>query len=200
MEPVESFDYKHHRVDIYYDDTDCGNPRDADNLGIMYCEHRNYNLGDMPSQFSSHIPEIDIIREAVREIKDRGYNMNRLERYLRLALGATVVLPLYLYDHSGLSMNTGGFSMCDSHGWDWGMVGIICDSQRTLEYTGASLDSIKRQLENEVEQYNAYLHGSVYGYTVTNIATGIEVDACWGFLVVEEDDMEYMREMARDAA
>ena len=198
MEPIESFDYKHHRIDIYQDtETESGNPRESDNLGVMYCEHRNYILGDTDAKY---IPEVDVIRDAVQEIKNRGFNMNRLERYLRLVLGATVVLPLYLYDHSGLAMNTGGFSMYDSAGWDWGMVGIICDSKRTLDYTGAPLDSIERQLENEVEQYNAYLHGYVYGYTVTNIATGIEVDSCWGYLVANDDDMEYMRDEARAAA
>jgi hypothetical protein len=202
MEPVESFDYKHHRIDIYQDlDADCGNPRDADNLGVMYCEHRRYELGDMP--YEKHVPEIGAIREAVQEIKRRGYNMDRLARYLRLTIGATVVLPLYLFDHSGLAMTTcaAKFAVWDSAGWDWGMVGIICDSARTRELIGATPEQVEGNLTSEVEEYDAYLHGSVYGYTVTHIPTGIQVDSCWGFLVVDEErDMEYIRDEARAAA
>jgi len=201
MEPVESFDYKHHRIDIFLDiDPDFGNPRDADNLGIMYCEHKRYVLGDMPDEFARHIPEIDEIRSALREVQERGYSFDRLERYLRWTIGTGTILPLFLYDHSGLAMNTGGFSAFDSARWDWGQVGFICDSKRTREMTGAPLDSIESQLANEVLYYDAYLRGNCYGYTVTNIATGIEVDACWGFLVATDEDMEYIRDEARAAA
>jgi len=200
MEPLESFDYKHCRVDIYPDlDSECGNPREYDNLGVMYCEHRNYVLGDMDSKYT---PEIDVVREAIRELQERGYGMDRLERYLRVALGATCVLPLYLFDHSGLSMTTcaAEFAVWDAQRWDWGQVGIICDSARTRELTGVEVADVEAQLVSEVAQYDAYLHGSVFGYTVTNIATGIEVGSCWGYLVVDEQDMEYLRSEARAAA
>ena len=201
MEPVESFDYKHHRVDIFLDE-DGGNPRDADNLGIMYCEHRSYVLGDMPDEFARHIPEIDEIRSALREVQERGYSFDRLVRYLRWTIGATTILPLYLFDHSGLAMSTcaARFAAWDAQRWDWGQVGLICDSARTRELIGVEPAEVEAQLLSEVEQYDAYLHGQVYGYTVTNIASGIEVDSCWGFLVTDEKDMECMRDEARAAA
>ena len=200
MEPIESFDYKHHRIDIYQDiETESGNPRECDNLGVMYCEHRRYTLGDMDTR---GIYEVDAVREAIRELQDRGYSMDRLPRYLRWTIGASVVLPLYLFDHSGLSMTTcaSEFAAWDAQRWDWGQVGIIFDSARTREMTGVRPSQVAEQLVSEVEQYNAYLHGYVYGYTVTNIATGIEVDSCWGYLVANDDDMEYMRDEARAAA
>ena len=200
MEPIESFDYKHHRIDIYQDiETESGNPRECDNLGVMYCEHRNYILGDMDTR---GIYEVDAVREAIRELQDRGYSMDRLPRYLRWTIGASVVLPLYLFDHSGLSMTTcaSEFAAWDAQRWDWGQVGIIFDSARTREMTGVRPSQVAEQLVSEVEQYNAYLHGYVYGYTVTNIATGIEVGSCWGYLVANDDDMGYMRDEARAAA
>ena len=34
-------------------------------------------------------------------------SLEQVERYLRLALGAVCVVPLYLFDHSGISMSAG---------------------------------------------------------------------------------------------
>ena len=36
-------------------------------------------------------------------------------------------LPLYLYDHSGITISTESerFRACDPQGWDWGMLGYI---------------------------------------------------------------------------
>jgi hypothetical protein len=202
MEPLESFDYKHCRVDIYPDlDSECGNPREYDNLGVMYCAHRNYELGDKVTRYSS-FPELEVIHETLLELEARGYALSRLKRYLRWAIGTTVLLPLYLFDHSGLSMTTNAseFAVWDAQRWDWGQVGFIFDSARTRELTGVDPEQVSEQLVSEVAQYDAYLHGSVFGYTVTNIATGIEVGSCWGYLVVDEKDMEYLRSEARAAA
>ena len=200
MPLVESFDHNHCRIDIYQDDEgDWGNPREGDNLGIMYCEHRNYILGDMDSKY---IPEIQFVKDARRELEDRGYDLSRLARYLRVALGASYVLPLYLFDHSGLAMTTcaAEFAAWDAQSWDWGQVGIIFDSARTREMTGVRPSQVAEQLVSEVTQYDAYLHGSVYGYSVTNIATGIMVGGCGGFLVVSDEDMDELRAEAKAEA
>ena len=51
------------------------------------------------------------------------------------ALGKYVILPLYLYDHSGITMSTGPFS-CP---WDSGQVGWIYASKKTfIDETGYS--------------------------------------------------------------
>ena len=48
---------------------------------------------------------------------------------MNLIKGYYTILPLYLYDHSGLSMNTSGFS-CP---WDSGQVGwIYCNNEKAL--------------------------------------------------------------------
>ena len=50
-----------------------------------------------------------------------------------------VALPLYLYDHSGITMNTSGFS-CP---WDSGQVGwIYCTKKRFREETGYTEDEL----------------------------------------------------------
>lgn len=72
------------------------------------------------------------------------------------------VLPLYLYDHSGITMNTTGFSC----GWDSGQVGYIYVTKYTwVKETKQefSQEAARKALEAEVETYDHYLTGEVYG-------------------------------------
>lgn len=204
MEPYETFEHCGLTVELHYDDSGVSfSPRDADNVGIMFCQHRNYILGD--AMYKDE--EYELAEAAWAACRDRGYGLPVFERWLRVCLGASVVLPLYLYEHSGITMRTGSFRDIDPGGWDSGMVGVIFDTAKTRELTGAPLESIERQLESEVKYYAAYLEGSVYGYVVKRKQTcdlghvhEEELDSCWGFLVAEEADMEYLRSEAKAAA
>lgn len=92
-----------------------------------------------------------------------------------------VRLPLYLYDHSGITMSTGKFS-CP---WDSGQVGFIyCPLEKAkkefpsfkigtgwdaqsddIRYAGKTLrQAVAECLEAEVKNYDAYLTGQVVGY------------------------------------
>lgn len=119
------------------------NPRElCDNFGTMICWHRDYDLGDendydTPQDFN--------------EDRDK----------------MAVVLPLYLMDHSVLSMSTRSFA-CP---WDSGQVGYIYITKENLikeygSYSDENIKKAKEMLEAEVETYNSYLEGDVYIYTV----------------------------------
>jgi hypothetical protein len=86
-------------------------PRTWDNLGNMVCFHKRYNLGD------SHDYDID-----------SHESWDELEKALNREHDIAVILPLYLYDHSGITMNTVGFSC----GWDSGQVGFIYVTKEKL--------------------------------------------------------------------
>jgi hypothetical protein len=104
-----------------------------------------------------------------------------------------IILPLYLYDHSGITMNTCGFS-CP---WDSGQVGWIYADPDMIkkEYgkvTSETLASAKRVLEAEVEEYDYYLTGQCYGFRLYK--EDAEIDSCWGFLGSINDVSKYIRE------
>lgn len=82
------------------------------------------------------------------------------------------ILPLYLYDHSGISMSTGSFVGRAQHAeWDSGQVGWI--------YGKSAIEDIEKILKSEVEVYSNYLEGNVYGYELYD---GDElIDSCYGF-------------------
>jgi hypothetical protein len=106
----------------------------------------------------------------------------RISELIELAeqIKDTVILPLYLYDHSGITMNTRGFS-CS---WDSGQVGWIYADSETIkkEYDAVTPETINRAknlLEAEVEDYDYYLTGQCYGF---QLYKGDEIiESCWGF-------------------
>ena len=95
--------------------------------------------------------------------------------------GQFVIMPLYLYDHSGITISTGPFS-CP---WDSGQVGwIYADADKIKEeYGEVTPETLKKTanvLESEVKDYDYYLTGQCYGFQLFEGDT--EVDSCWGFL------------------
>ena len=89
-----------------------------------------------------------------------------------------VILPLYLYDHSGITMNTTGFS-CP---WDSGQVGWIYADKRRIEaeygkVTPETMEKARQVLEGEVKSYDYFLTGQCYGFQL--FREDVEVDSCW---------------------
>lgn len=94
-----------------------------------------------------------------------------------------IVLPVYLYDHSGITISTSGFS-CP---WDSGQVGIMyCTKEKAVHEFGKKICTKKvreaaiKCMTSEIESIDQYLTGQVYGFRVLD-PDGEEVDACWGF-------------------
>lgn len=168
-------EYKGYTIEIHVD-TDAESPREWDNLGRMLCFHGRHTLGDKNFGYTQ---------------SDEGSWQDWAERLKKD--GAVIVLPLYLYDHSGITMSVGEFD-CK---WDSGQVGFIFVTREKLlkEYGGkvvtkAILKKAEGVLRGEVETYDHYIRGDVYGYTITD-PNGEEMDdACWGFLG-DYDDKDY---------
>lgn len=123
------------------------NPRvENDNIGTMWCWHRSYDLGDSDRNkyASSEFSGWSEMKEAI--MKD---------------INPVAILPLYLYDHSGITMSTRPFS-CP---WDSGQVGFIFFPRENLEVFGykiACKSAVKKAialLESEVREYDRYLTG-----------------------------------------
>ena len=103
---------------------------------------------------------------------------------LELAEKQNVILPLYLYDHSGITMSC-SHNYPYNDRWDAGQVGWIYASFDDIkkEFGNTDKDSIDKAenlLIGEVETYDSYLKGECYGFIIEQ--DGCEVDSCWGFL------------------
>ena len=203
-------------------EVDCehADPRDNDNIGTMLCWHPSYVLGDV--QFANEdgrgaigekrVASVSMLapgeKPVVRTLKTeheesgRFKSLEHLRRYLTFT-GAKCVLPLYLYDHSGISMSVGhaGDNPFDSAGWDSTNVGFIYATEERIEACCGAGDEYRTEawletaLRGEVSEYNSWLTGEVYGYVVET-AAGEHLDSCWGFV----GDIKYCREEAEGAA
>lgn len=165
-------------------DEDPEDPRNGDNLGTMVCFHRNYTLGDKTG--------LDF---------ERFGGWDAIEEHLRKEENAEVVLPLYLLDHSGVTMRTRSFHDVDPGCWDSGMIGFIYMTKKGIrEMTGkdtvykSDLEQAREVLEEEVKTYDRYLCGEIYGYTIVKPVTCKECghveeeveDSCWGFYDMDD--------------
>ena len=163
-------------------DHDAESPREWDNLGSMVCAHRRYRLGD--ENGAAKALEVIYKHLSDKQLGQIDFNANHIpdvERALEMT-GQAIMLPLYLYDHSGITMKTSPFS-CR---WDSGKVGFIFVSKDKARselgwkhLTKPRIEKLETYLDGEVESYDQYLTGNVWGYQV--IEDDEVVDSCWGF-------------------
>lgn len=168
MEAVETKRIGKYEIEIIPDSSP-ESPRKWDNLGTMVCQHRRYDLGD----------------EHNYDLSDCGswFDVQKKLDY------PPIILSLYLYDHGGITMSTKPFG-CQ---WDSGQVGFIFSTKETLikEYGRADEEIIKKAqsiLKAEVEVYDQYLRGDVYGYKIYEVSTcdhghehREEIESSWGY-------------------
>jgi len=196
MIEVEKMEHNGCTITIWQEEyTDDFNPRQYDNVGVMFAEgHRRYILGDLP--YAQYVPDYENVRALFEETRRRNMELDRFFRALSMFYGTTVILPLWLLDHSGLAMQTGSFAMDTAH-WDSGIVGWIFDTWRTRDAIGIKKEDVGSALVDEVRRYNAFLQGQVLGYTVER--DGDEVDCCGGYLIASQEDYDDMIGEAKDA-
>lgn len=147
--------------------------KDYEHLGVMACFHRRYDLGDTDAD------EVSTLRGAMDDAR-RPLRFAVIERYCRIKFGSTVVIPLGLIDHSGISMYAGGGAHWqDGGGWDSGTVGFIFDTAATRERCGTDPEHVAAALMAEINEYDQYLTGDVWGARVLDEAGNI-VEDLWG--------------------
>jgi hypothetical protein len=204
MNAVDTIEYRGYSIEVHQDE-DPSNPRkEFDHFGHMICWHRRYNLGDEDHPPS---PE-DWLRGLAGDHVPFSVDGLSVETLWKIVERYYLVLPLYLYDHSGITISTGRFS-CP---WDSGQVGWIyashkeirknwsvkCVRHKVAKHDGTrikAIDYARELLEGEVKEYDQYLTGQVYGYVVKD-KDGEDIDSCLGYF---GDPDDYMLGEARSA-
>lgn len=173
METILEEKYKDHVIKIYFDDDSINPIKEWDMLGEFVCFHRRYDLSNT-DRFSSPEEVIDYIKTE-----------------------DVIALPLYLYDHSGITMSTTPFS-CP---WDSGQVGfILVDRSKVMEefnrkkWSKQLRAKVEEILKAEVKTFDKFLTGQVYGYVIEDKDEVEHIDSCWGFY----DELEEVVKMAKE--
>jgi len=123
------------------------NPRHDDNLSTMICFHGRYSLGDKHTY------------------KHQDYSgWAEMEKAIIKNEKPAIILPLYLYDHSGITISTTPFS-CK---WDSGQIGFVFISKDKVKndygvkrVTKKEIEKVKKVLLAELETYDLYMRGEV---------------------------------------
>jgi hypothetical protein len=154
-------------------DSDPMNPRtEFDNVGKMVCWHTRYNLGDEQPKCDPDEYLLKMMQDRERDLHGKPVPDNIEQKCLEAYINKHfAVLPLYLYDHGSLSISVKPYD-CP---FDSGRIGFVYVDANSKEY-----DNLTAGLTTEVQVYNQYLHGDVWGYTIENLA-GDVTDSCWGF-------------------
>lgn len=194
---MKTENYKGYEIEIHQDGMVQDPRKDMDWIGTMVCFHSRYNLGDehdySPEGFTTELaievcPGIEDLLHYWNDGSgwEKFQSEEKSDAMIKKAVDAVVdkhyfLLPLYLYDHSGITMSTSPFS-CP---WDSGMIGAIFVTWKKLR-SEIGEDCIKedalRVLKCEVDVYDSYLRGEVYGFVVKD-PKGEDIDdgSCWGF-------------------
>ena len=179
---MENIEYKGYTIKVECEDFTTDPRNDWDNATTMVCQHRRYNLGDM--HHGMDITGCSSWEEVKQEILDKNE--------------VIAILPLYLYDHSGITMNTTGFSC----GFDSGQVGFIFIDEAKAEmigwtkeyiatltngdgpkYKGKTREEILTDfMLSDVETYDNYITGQVYRFTIDNMD-----GSCGGFFGTDHE-------------
>ena len=150
---LETIEKDGYTLNIYLDDCP-ENPRNWDNIGKLY------------------IPR-----------PPRGYEFSDKDASAGECKAAPVKLPVYILDHSGLAISTSSFG----DPWDSRQAGYIYVTAETLkaEYPnhGYTMDEAIRYarecIQDEIEMFNDYIQGNVYGYEIADAEQ--EIEACRGY-------------------
>ena len=178
MDAFKTFKFTDGRKLEIHHDPDPMNPREGDNVGTMVCFHGRYELGDKD--------------HGIDHTDFRGWD--EMEAWIIEQMDGAIVLPLYLYDHSGLRIKVGSFNGLLPQGhaeFDSRQVGFIFVTNAKVkdEYGDdpKAMERAEAYLRNEVAVYDQYLCGDVYGFVLRDKPcehcddeTGDELDSCWG--------------------
>ncbi len=151
------------------------NPREDEHLGTMVCFHKRYSsLGDK-----------------INLNFDNFNNWDDLYDYLKNEKKAIIILPLYMYEHSGISIKVGSFNglLPEGHArFDSGQIGFIYCTTGDLKRIGTKKSNAIKRLKAEVDTYSDYVNGDCYCLVREDFNENkeqINYDICGGFFGIE---------------
>lgn len=163
--------YKGIDIKIDIDETDGESPRNWSNLGYFITCDRDYWSPD----------RIDWLEKIVKDTGDEATSQaDHIERITN-AVNETgekvlAVYPVVKYEHSGIVYRLG-----TQHGFDYSNNGFYIVTEKTAKELGTDPKDFEKMIKDEIETYNHYVNGEIYGFTLIDEITGEEIGSCWGY-------------------
>lgn len=155
---------------------------------LEYDRHnREWKLKEYSEHFNKWFMEYTFFPKTLKGsdmVKESILDCLSIDALKELADKNNIIMPLYLYDHSGITISC-SHSYPYNDRWDAGQVGWIYASYDDIQkklggVNSETLEQAKQILIGETNAYDDYLRGECYGYTIEK--NGVEVESCWGYL------------------
>lgn len=166
----DTIKYRGHTIKILQDENPMDPREYSDHLGITAFSHKRYTIGD-----SDHGVDFSDFT-----------SWDDVETFIRRKLKGVLIMPVYMYDHSGQTIST-EYVYPYNDRWDAGQLGFIFTTKaRIREWYGKkavskkSLKRAEKMLLGEIEELDQYMRGDVYGYVIED-KEGNDVESVWGF-------------------
>ena len=169
MKAIETFEHDGKTIEIHVDENPINPREECYHTTKMVCFHKRYSLPN----------ETDYK-------KDDFNSWDELEYRIKKDNNVLAILPIYMYDHSGLTIATTPFS-CS---WDSGQIGFIfVTKEKAKEWK--SFKRVTKKLvawaegclTADIKEYSQFLEGDCYGYIIKHGEE--ELDSCWGIYGIE---------------
>ena len=142
------------------------------NLSKMIFFNKRNNLGDKHEY--TDLEEFEESEE-YRQVKETG-----------------IILPVYIYEHSGITIALNPFS-CR---WDSGILGYVYITKEVMEKEGITEEKAKEIIKEEIEMYDAYLTGNVFCIAFENL-DGTKEEDLSHFIEYTNKPKEIIKELAK---
>ena len=173
MECIQEHTKEQEKLEIMIDDS-CESPREWDNLTVIVTIENNHNtIGDFQVNSSEELRQM---------LEDKK---------------AKYAIPLYMYEHSGISLkcfeDKVGYPYNDQ--WDAGCIGMVFTTEELLHrynitgLTHMTKNEVIDQMKAEVNVYSNWCNGECYGFRLSKVSdcdkcnqtVEQEIDSCYGF-------------------
>lgn len=173
--PIKTIQHNGFTININYD-RDAESPREWCNLGLIVGYHSRYNLVDVANPYGGEFGTYE---------KDFKVYLKKIHE---LSIGDVVALPVYLYEHTGITLNTTGFN-CR---WDSGQLGYIFVSKKDIrkefnvkKVTKKLISRVEELLASEIKVLSQYAEGEIFSFEVLD-ENGNFIDGCSGFYDLDD--------------
>jgi len=139
MGPIKQYENDKFLVNIDIDQFS-ESPRDWDNIATIVEWHKRLDIGDRKVAAGVYDSEIDVLDAEVLDLEDVYYR------------------PLYIYQHSGITVSTTPFSSM----WDSGQVGWVYVEGAKARGLGFDEEKVYEIIESEVRVLDDYVTGNIY--------------------------------------
>jgi hypothetical protein len=190
MEPVEVIPYRGYNISIYQDEM-AEHPRQFDNLGTMICykphadlsDHEKSNCEDIKDVVYQLLPEEHIMPwiHGKGETIEDTYELSHYEVMDRINEELETLLSFLRHSHILEEFVIRTYNGAKIEGVIYATHEDVKKWFLLSSLNERDIEKATKVLKAEIDEYEAYCNGEVYGYQITKKGDEEVLDSCWGF-------------------